>query len=289
MPIICDYSGIAMGSMFSQKTKSVDENLVRHQILNSLRMYNVKYRKKYGELIVACDGGSWRKHVFAEYKAARKINREQDGFDWAAVWDIFNKIKNEIKQNLPYKVVQVKDAEADDIIATLVERTQEFGCADKVMIISADKDFIQLQKYSNVEQFSPFTKKLIKDPNPHKYLMEHILRGDSGDGVPNILSPDNVFLTGERQKPLTAKLMKKCIDNYSSLSDVLDDTFFRNFIRNRRVIDLSYIPEEVTQSILDEYHKQPEVQNSKILSYLISHKCKMLIGCAADFFPSKTN
>lgn len=52
--------------------------------------------------------------------------------------------------------------EADDIINSLVEYTQEFGNYEKVMIISGDKDFAQLQKYSNVDQYSPITKSLLK-------------------------------------------------------------------------------------------------------------------------------
>lgn len=286
--IIVDFSGIAVASVFSQKTNNVNEDLVRHQILNSLRMYNVKYRRVYGEMIIACDGGSWRKNVFEEYKAARKTNREKSDIDWDAVWESINKIKQEITDHLPYKVIRVKGAEADDIIAAMVETKQEFGTDEKVMIVSADKDFVQLQKYSNVEQFSPMTKKKVTDKNPRRYLMEHILRGDSGDGVPNVLSPDNVFLTDARQKPLTKAKVENWINNFGSIDKHMSKTEYRNFVRNRRVIDLSYIPEELFNEIYEEYEKQPDVPNSKVLPYLISKKSRMLISSAADFFSNKT-
>jgi hypothetical protein len=285
--IIIDYSGIAMSSMFSAKSNDVDEGMLRHQILNSLRMYNVKYRAKYGQMIIACDGGSWRKNVFAQYKASRKTNREASPINWDEVWRVINMVCEEISLHMPYKVVQVRGAEADDVIATLVESTQEFGNMEPVMIVSADKDFIQLQKYSNVSQFSPMTKKVVTDKNPRRYLIEHILRGDSGDGVPNVLSPDDVFVTDKRQTPLKAKVIDAWVQSYSNLDTVMDDTTYRNFIRNRRCIDLSYIPEEVSAQIMAAYHAQPDTPNSQVFGYLVSKNCRMLVGCASEFFPAK--
>lgn len=285
--IIVDYSGIAMAAMFSQKTNTVNEGMIRHQILNSLRMYNVKYRDKYGELVIAVDSSSWRKDVFAEYKASRKTNREASTIDWDKVWDAINNVREEITKHLPYKVVAFHKAEADDVVATLVESTQEFGNNEDVMIISADKDFIQLQKYNNVKQFSPMTKKMVTDKNPRRYLIEHIFRGDGGDGVPNILSDDDTFVTDKRQKPLKAKMIDEWANNYSKLADIMPPDIYRNFIRNRRVIDLSFIPEEITNGIMASYLDQPVTPNSDVLPYLISKHCKLLCGCAADFFPSK--
>jgi len=286
--IIVDYSGVAMASMFAQRSDTVDEGLIRHQILNTLRMYNVKYRAKYGKMILACDGGSWRKNVFAEYKASRKTNREASPIDWKEVWRVINLVREEIAENLPFKVVQVSGAEADDVIAALVETTQEFGNSEPVMIVSADKDFIQLQKYNNVSQFSPMTKKLITDKNPRKYLIEHILRGDSGDGVPNVLSPDDVFIdAAKRQTPLKAKKVDEWIANYSKLEEVMDHDTYRNFIRNRRCIDLSYIPKEVSAEIIAAYEAQEDTPNTKVFNYLIAKRCKMLVSCAAEFFSIK--
>lgn len=287
--ILVDYSGVAMAAIFSQKGAEPQEDLIRHLVLNTLRMYNVKYRSKYGKMVICCDGGSsWRKTVFAEYKAARKANREASDMDWKELWRIMNMIREEISENLPYKVVHVNGAEADDVIATLVETTQEFGCGEPVMIVSADKDFIQLQKYSNVSQFSPMTKKIVTDKNPRRYLLEHILRGDSGDGVPNVLSPDNVFVDPNgRQKPLKAKQVDDWCANYSKLDEIMDSATFRNYVRNRHCIDLSYIPTEVASSILDVYNTQVDTSNGKVLNYLIMKRCKQLISCVNDFFPAK--
>jgi 5'-3' exonuclease len=276
-----------MGAMFSQKVDNPNEDMLRHLILNSLRCYNTKYRAKYGQMVLACDGGSWRNRVFAEYKASRKTNREASTIDWKSVFEIFNKVRAEIIEHMPYKVVYVPGAEADDIIATLVESTQEFGNTEDVMIVSADHDFIQLQKYKNVSQFSPSTKKLVTDKNPRKYLLEHIFRGDGGDGVPNVLSDDDTFITDKRQKPLKAKMIDEWIANYSRLKEIMSDELYRNYYRNLRVIDLSYIPDDITSAIMTEYNAQVDTPNSKVLAYLISKRCKQLISCAAEFFPHK--
>jgi hypothetical protein len=288
MSILVDYSGIAIASIFSQvKNDKIEESFIRHLILNTLRMYNVKYRAKYGQMVLACDGGSWRKSYYPFYKASRRKGREESSLDWTEIFRILNKVKDEIAEHLPYKVIQVSQAEADDVIGTLVANTQEFGQYEPVMIISADKDFIQLQRYDNVQQFSPMTKKLLTDKNPHRYLFEHIVKGDSGDGVPNILSDDNVFITeGMRQTPVRATKIEDWYAAYkkSDVKTVLDDNTYRNYIRNRTLIDLEYTPSDIREIILDTYNKALVVGNSKVLNYLISNRCNMLIGCAEEFF-----
>lgn len=284
--IIVDFSGISISTVFSQPKSNIDENLLRHMILNSLRMYNLKYRADYGKLIVACDAGSWRKGTFPEYKAARKKSRESSDMDWKSIFESINKVREEIDEFLPYPVIRVSDAEADDVIATLVETTQEFGNHEKVMIISADKDFIQLQKYDNVQQFSPLTKKLVKDTNPHKYLFEHVVRGDSGDGVPNILSSDDVFVSESRQTPLRAKKIEEWYESSRTkgMAEILDHETYRNYVRNRSMIDLSRIPEDVKLRIKNEYAERQVKPNNKVLNYLISRRCSQLVACAEEFF-----
>lgn len=285
--ILIDYSGIAISSVFSQKQgDKIEEDFLRHIILNSLRMYNLKYRDKYGKMIIACDGGSWRKDYYPQYKAARRKNREESTMDWKEIFRVLNKIKSEIIEHLPYTVVQTDKAEADDVIAALVKTTQEFGNYEPVMIISADKDFIQLQRYDNVSQWSPMTKKLISDKNPSRYLMEHVLKGDSGDGVPNVLSGDNTFTDSIRQTPLRATKIDEWIaaEKAGTLQSVMPEETYRNYIRNRTVIDLERVPADVRDDILAEYAAAPVKNNSKVLNYLISNRCNMLISCASEFF-----
>lgn len=252
-------------------------------------MYNLKYREAYGRMILACDGGSWRKDFYPQYKAGRKKSREASDLDWKEIFSIINKIRDEITEYLPYPVIAVQGAEADDVIGTLVESTQEFGQHEPVMIISADKDFIQLQKYDNVSQYSPMTKKLLKDKNPSHYLYEHIFRGDSGDGIPNVLSGDTVFVDGGRQTPLSSSKISAWISaaNDGKLESVLSEAVYRNYIRNSTVIDLSKTPEAIKSSIMSAYTSCENVGNSKILNYLISKRCNMLVSCAEEFFVHK--
>jgi hypothetical protein len=288
--IIVDYSGIAIAGIFSQSAQgNITEDFMRHIILNSLRMYNVKYRDKYGRMILAVDSGSWRKEYYHEYKASRKKNRDSSPLDWDMIFGIINAVRDEIVEHMPYSVIGAPRAEADDVIATLVENTQEFGSYEPIMIVSADKDFIQLQKYDNVAQFSPMTKKLVTDSNPHRYLCEHIFRGDGGDGVPNVLSEDRVFVDGGRQKPLSAKRIDEWYAalKKGNLKDVMPDAVYRNYSRNSRVIDLSCIPDDVVKGIHAAISASPPKSNSKVLNYLISKRCNMLVDCAEEFFTYK--
>jgi 5'-3' exonuclease len=280
MSILVDYSGIAISSIFAQK-QSVSEDLIRHMVLNQLRMYNLKYRKEYGAMVIACDGGSWRKQIYPQYKAHRKANRDSSGLDWTEFFRILNLVRDEIADNFPYKVVRVDNIEADDIIGTLAERTQNFGMHEPVMIISADKDFIQLQQYSNVKQYSPMTKSFVKEKDPFKYLCEHIMRGDSGDGIPNVLSPDNTFIDKIRQKPISAKKIEQWIASYSNLDTVMDRETYRNFQRNQILIDLNRVPQDKKDLIINTFDSVKT--NSTILNYLISNRCTQLIECAEEF------
>lgn len=280
--IILDYNAIAIANIVVQKV-AIDEDMIRHMILNSIRMYNKKFRDQYGQMVIANDSSNWRKEVFPQYKHSRKSNREASTIDWTEVFRIINLVFEEIGDNLPYKTVRVTGCEADDVIGALVERTQEFGNHDEVMIVSADKDFIQLQKYNNVRQFSPMTKKFIEHSDPVEYLFEHILKGDSGDGVPNVLSPDNTFSEGIRQSPMT----KKKIDTYrvpvDQLPEVMGEEIYRNYCRNKRMIDLTQTPSNLVEEINKTYEESKPAHQSKVLNYLIKKRCKMLIECAGEF------
>lgn len=285
--LLLDFSAIAISTVFASAKHDLCEALLRHQILNNLRMYNVKYRAKFGKMIICCDGNSWRKDYYPEYKASRKKNREKSDLDWTEIFRIINKVKDEIKEFMPYAVVQVTNAEADDIIATLVETTQEFGAGEDVLIISADQDFLQLQKYSNVYQYSPTTKKLLVEKNPQKFLMEKVCRGCTGDGVPNILSDDDTFVNPDkRQPPIRANKIEEWFGSYKNgtMESALSSEHFKNYKRNEKCIDLSQIPEEIIEKIMMEYNNAPVVGNSKVFSYLIANQCQNLIEVCDDFF-----
>ena len=286
--IIIDMNQISLASLMMHlnmtKTKEPDENMVRHMILNSVRMYRTMFHEEYGEVILTYDSKHyWRRDFFPQYKSNRKKGREADGKDWDAIFEVLNKIKAEIKDNLPYKFLEVYGAEADDIIATICKHSQtekDRSKNEKIIIISGDKDFIQLQKYLNVKQYSPILKKLVNGSNPETYIKEHILKGDTSDGVPNVLSPDNTFTDGLRQRPLGKKKIEAWLSmNISEFKDEVK----RNYQRNEKLIDLSKIPDELENENLTQFRGAPHGDRSKLLNYFIKSRLKNLTETIGEF------
>ena len=240
--IIFDFNQVAISNLMEQIGSSktaVDESLVRHMILNTIRTYVKKFKAEFGpNIIIACDNKKyWRREIFPYYKANRKKSRESSGHDWNTIFECLNKIRDELREHSPYKVIEVDTAEADDIIAVL---SIKHSANEKVMILSSDKDFAQLQKYPNVEQYSPILKKFIREPLPAAQLKQLIIRGDKGDGIPNILSADDCFITATRQKPITEAKIIKWMNQQPS--EFCNEDMMRNFSRNENLIDLTMIP-----------------------------------------------
>jgi|TARA_B110000444_G_scaffold220572_1_gene221403 5'-3' exonuclease len=283
MMILLDYSQIALSNIIVQKLN--DETMIRHMILNSIRMYNKRYREEYGQMVICADGmNTWRKEYFPEYKAHRKKARDNSEMDWTEIFRILHLVRDEIKENLPYKVLHMDGCEADDIIGTLAMQTQEFGMHEPVMIISSDKDFIQLQKFNNVKQFSPIQKKMVANENPRTYLWNHILRGDSGDGVPNVLSKDDTFVSESKQTPLRQTRIDDWIHNAERLREVMPEEIFRNYQRNKKLIDLADIPEDIQKNIINTFNGQKPPMRMKVLNYLIKKRCTNLIEVVEEFY-----
>ena len=283
--ILVDMNQISLANVMMHlnmnKKTEPDKAMVRHMIYNSLRMYRSRFFEEYGEMIICYDSKSyWRREIFPQYKASRRKGREQSSLDWDSIFNCLNEIKSELTDFFPYKVLEVFGAEADDIIAVLCGEL-EFDNG-KTLIVSGDKDFIQLQKYKNVTQYSPITKKFVNGEDPVRYLQEHILKGDASDGVPNVLSPDNTFVDGLRQRPLGKKKIDAWVDN--NIHDVLpNDETIRNYQRNKKLIDLDQSPKELFADILVQYYKAPEGDRSKLLNYFIQKRLNNLIESIGDF------
>ena len=281
--ILVDLSQIMMACTVMSMEKGQTEaemDFVRHMVLNSLRMYREKYNDEYGELVLCCDDmHSWRRDYFPQYKAGRRTTREESPLNWTQIFGCFNTLKSELKTIFPYKFIQVDTAEADDIIGVLCRYSSQVK--EKVLIVSSDKDFIQLHdKY--VRQWSPVTKKLVNGIEPSQYLFEHILKGDKSDGIPNILSADDSIINGVRQKPIT----KKYIDNFVLHNAELNgrtDTEIRNFHRNEKLIDLKHTPKELSDLIWNEYQKEPKGSRTNLLNFFVEKRLNNLIETVGDF------
>jgi hypothetical protein len=258
----------------------IEEDLLRHMILNSIRSYNAKFKAEYGEMVIACDDKRyWRRELFPYYKANRKKAREKSEIDWNAVFEILNKVRDELKEFFPYRVIQIDTAEADDVIGTLCH---EFGnTGQPILIISGDKDFKQLQSYMNVKQYDPVRKRWLEERDPDKYLKEHILRGDQGDGVPNFLSRDDTFVVNGRQKPLRATKLSIWLEQEPEV--FCDEAMLRNFKRNQQLVDLSMIPEHIKTKVMESYQTQSGKSRDKLFNYFIDKRLKNLLTDIGQF------
>ena len=280
--ILVDMSQIMMANIMMQmhmsKKSEPEEDMVRHMVLNSLRMYRTRFLSEFGEMVLCFDSKHyWRRDYFPEYKYSRRKGRTTDNKDWDSIFGCLNNIKDEVKTHMPYKSVEVYGAEADDIIATLCSEY-----AEEIMILSGDKDFIQLQRFPNVKQYSPITKKMINGEDPVRYIKEHVFKGDTSDGVPNVLSPDNTFVDGLRQKPMTKKKIEAWIDH--DFEDVApNDEVKRNYQRNLKLIDLTYTPVELSSEILETYRESPSGDRSQLLNYFIKKRLSILTESIGEF------
>ncbi len=281
--IIVDLNQVMISNFMAQVGNhtniDIDENLFRHMVLNSIRSYNQKFKAEFGEIIIACDASNnWRRDIFPYYKANRRKARQKSDVDWNTVFESLNKVREELREYFPYRVIHIDKAEADDIIGIL---SALYGNEQPIMIVSGDKDFRQLQVYSKVKQYDPVRKRAIVDKDPVNYLKEHIMRGDMGDGVPNFLSKDDTFVVGGRQKPLRqAKL-----DEWMKMdpNEFCDQEMLRNYRRNQALVDLSLTPDYIKNQVIAIYEEQAGKGRGKLFNYFIDNKLKHLMESINEF------
>jgi hypothetical protein len=295
--ILVDYSQVALSAILSfqrelKGTESEIKNLIRHVTLSSLKSFKKKYSKDYGEMVICCDGRQyWRRDVFEHYKAGRKKARDNSDLNWTLIFDTLSEMRDDLAKHFPYRVIHMDRAEADDVIAVLAKYTQDnllvqqglVEESQKVMILSSDGDFIQLQKYPNVSQYSPMQKKQIKAnaKELHEKKITHIVKAGD-DGIPNILSSDDVFVKGERQKPVSAKRLQEFIDNGFLACKTEEER--RNWHRNTLLVDFDFIPEDISKQIIEQYlNNNPRGDKMSIMNYLIENRCRLLLDELEEF------
>jgi hypothetical protein len=296
--ILVDYSQVALSAILTfqrelKGTESEVKNLIRHVTLSTLKSYKKKYGKEYGELVICCDGRKyWRRDVFQYYKAGRKKARDASDLDWTLIFDTLSEMRDDISKHFPWKVIHIDRAEADDVIAVMAKWTQTNGFVQqglvedpqKVLILSSDGDFIQLQKWANVSQYSPMQKKQIKATKKELYekFITHVVKAGD-DGIPNILSPDDIFLQeGVRQKRISSQRLDDFLDK--GFDACRNDEERRNWHRNLQLIDFEFIPEDVAQTIVDAYlNNKPTGDKMSVMNYLIENRCRLLLDELDDF------
>jgi hypothetical protein len=294
--IVIDYNQVAIGAFMAEVRgrTDIDVNLplLRHMILNTIRSYNKRHRDEYGDTIIACDNRHyWRREIFPYYKAGRKTSRESSGMDWSSIFDALNIVREELDEVFPYPVINIDGAEADDVIGTLAEYSQTIGeesvlfgdiTPDPFLIVSGDHDFQQLQKYSNVKQWAPAQKKWVKIKQPaHEVLLEHIIRGDKGDGIPNMLSADDCFVQGVRQRPIRKTLIAEWVKQKPE--QFITGDMAAGYNRNSQLVDLTKTPQEIKDAIINSYEAQTNKDKSHLLNYFIKNKMKHMIDVIDEF------
>ena len=282
--ILIDNNQLIISNIFiAMKHSDIEnENILRHLIINTYRIYNQKFKKEYGDMIICHDSPHcWRKDIFEQYKSNRKLSKEKSPHDWDKIFDTMTNIRQEIEETFPWKNISVPKTEADDIIAVVAENSSPI---ESVLIVSSDKDFQQLQKYSNVQQWSPMKQDFLVCENPKDYLLTHIIKGDSSDGVPNILSDDDTFVCADkRQKPCGNKKIEMWKTIYK-MGELYDHKIQERWTRNENMIDFDRIPNEIKENILKEYNKEHKPNTGKIFPYLIENKLTKLIGSAEELY-----
>ena len=292
--IVIDYNQTFI-SNFMAETRGrpdveVNVDLLRHMILNQIRGYRKRFGNEYGEVVIACDNRHyWRREVYPYYKAARKKARDSSGHDWSSIFDALHMIRNELDQFMPYPVLDIEGAEADDVIGALAEYSQTskegalFEEPEPFLIVSGDHDFQQLQRYPNVSQYSPMKKKMVKlTESPSEVLMEHIITGDKGDGVPNILSADDTFVTeGKRQKPIRKNLLAQW--KKQKPEEFITGEMASGYVRNKQLVDLSMTPQEIKDAVIESYLKQTNKGRTELLNYFVKYRLRNMMEVAEDF------
>jgi 5'-3' exonuclease len=291
--ILIDMNQVMISNLMVQVKLSdgIDKGLVRHMVLNSLRMYVQKFREEYGNELVLCYDSKryWRREFFPYYKGTRKKDREKSSFNWGQIFEVLNEIRDEIREHMPYTVMEVDGAEADDIISVMTKQIahknirlqKDMQPAEKVLILSGDKDFIQLQKYPWLKQYNPVMKKFVSGMNPKQYIIEHVLKGDKSDGIPNYLSPDDTFIEGKRQRPLIKKTLDKIVN--LSPEQFCNAEQMEYYKRNLTLIDFSYIPVEVEEKIIESYDSVTPAPRNKMYNYFVEKQLITLLEKIQEF------
>lgn len=297
--ILIDYSQfiiasvvVATSNLDKNDLQDLDINSVRYIFLESLINTKKKYHKDYGDIVICCDSKNvWRTKHFPYYKYNRKKMKdaEDTAINWKIVYESVSILIEELKEHFPYKVVHVDYAEGDDVIASLVKWSQTNnlvqeglnifldGEPQKILILSSDNDFKQLQIYKNVTQYSYLLKKFVKEPNPKKYLFEKIIRGDVGDGIPNIYSEEDSFVIGKRQKPIRSNNIDIWYEQ--KIPDFMNDEFKKErFLKNKKLIDLiEEIPDDIYNNIINEFENVKTGNKKNLLNYMVTNKIQKLI------------
>jgi 5'-3' exonuclease len=286
--LIIDFSQLTIRYTFAQAKELAKENfknwnMLKHTILNGVIQFK-KRLPKNTEVIFACDTKVdkkyWRHDVFPNYKVKRKSSQGEVPIDI-----MFNEIKyleHKIKELFPWKVIRVGKCEADDIIGVIVNNFKR----DNTVIYSSDRDFFNLVKNQNCYMYDPMKKIFIEQSkegyNPQKYGFHHILTGDKGDGIPNIKSDINTFAEGTRQTPIRKAKINDLYyvfkeEGEEKMLEQLSNDEVKRYLQNKQLIDLTQIPQDLQDEIMNVYEKaKPNTNQNELWKWLMQNNFKVI-------------
>lgn len=273
--ILVDFSGLIIAGAMTQKKPVVDEGMLRHNCINTLLSVKKRFGAKYGEMVICCDSNNyWRKDIYPHYKGNRVESKEESTFDWKLFYTYLEKIKAEIKEVFPYRLLEINRLEADDIIGTLALTAKE-----DTVIYSRDQDFIQCLSNPRVKLWLANEKKLYEKLKPYEaewHLFEKVCQGDRGDFIPNIFSNITDLELGIKQKSCTAKNVELL---YKSDTDPLwTETLKKRFEENSKLISLKLVPDNYKEQIKEAFELPVIGSRGKIFGYLTNKKLNALGG-----------
>lgn len=289
---LIDFSQLVV-STFLTTYKPGDEmslDLVRHMVINSLRYNVLSNKKKYPNIIICIDnanGGYWRRKLAYYYKKHRTEQREESGYDWETIYLYINTVVQEIKENLPYKVISIPGVEADDIIAVMVKEISQSQPGVPILITSSDGDFTQLHKFKNVTQWSPIQKKWVKTKtgSPRHDLLTKIVKGDGKDTISNVYSPSDFIITkqeGQRQKSISSKFMEQVFAADDPKALFTGDALTR-YNENEVLLDFDFIPADISESILNEFRTVQVAPRRMIYPFFVKNRMVQLLDKITEF------
>lgn len=284
--MIIDYNLIAISTTFATFTpKTLDPEKLKYVILNSLRANIKRFKLDYPDIVIAVDngdGGYWRRDIASYYKGNRKKHRDESDWDFDVIFKVVNSLKDGLVANFPYKILDIKRCEADDVAGVLVKHFH--AKYEKIMLVSSDGDWSQLQKYNNIKQYNPVMAKQVKPKHggPGAVLKHKIIKGDRKDGIANILSAGDSVITETKQKMITNKNYTKWMTS-NNPEEFCTPEMLARYKENERLLDLYQVPEKYENDILEAFNNYVLPKKSLIYPYLVTNGFSDMCNNISDF------
>jgi DNA polymerase-1 len=214
-------------------------------------------------------GSNARRNLFPEYKANRNANRMTNYSIFQSKAEEQESINNQMERLiqylkcLPVTVVSIDGLEADDIIGYLATKFEVHEDTQKVTIMSADKDFLQLVS-DKVHCYSP-TKKKVYTPkdvleefgvSSYNFLNYKVLMGDSSDNIPGItgLGPKKLLKLFPELNSNTEVTVESIIEKSAEL--INENKLYLSVVERRHQLAINHQLMSLNGSFLSPENKQ---------------------------------